>query len=142
MSNLTIMPALAAPYATTLRSKDPLREQSIQGRWTHRYLTSDELSVQSYWDHVDFNVASLMNLGYHVFDLELVNRLRLGSFQEWFPARRRDRPPIGRAPRPVPGRARSAGRDLDSGERFAEDEISLWQRRLVPPSGPNSSTTS
>jgi iron complex outermembrane recepter protein len=130
-SNMTVMPQLNAPYSATVLSTDPFSGASILGRWTRRYSAGNELSVQSYWDHTKYDVRSFLSQQYDILDAEAVNRLRLGSRQEFV---------AGLELRSISDRVVHSGSSvvLDPAylrthllSAFLEDEVSFLDRRLT-----------
>jgi iron complex outermembrane recepter protein len=134
LSSLTTMPQLTAPYSSTIRSRDPFHDQSLLGRWTHRYHSSGEMSLQTYFDHTALDVQALLALQSRVFDAEFVNRIHLGSRNEVVSGIE-FRSTADRADTNSAAQLRPASRTSRLLSAFLEDELSLLDRKLVMTTG-------
>jgi iron complex outermembrane receptor protein len=75
------VPLLTAPYMTNISLVSTKSDGNVEGRWTHDFSSSSQLTLQMYYDHAvepDVQIPSTLD----VYDVDLQHRFALGEYQD------------------------------------------------------------
>ena len=77
----TQLPLLTPPYASNFLGVNPKSDGNIEGRWTHDFSSSSQLTLQMYYDHsIEADAGSVSTVD--VYDVDLQHRFALGERQD------------------------------------------------------------
>lgn len=75
------VPQLTPPYATTFSGVNQESDGNVEGRWTHDFSASSQLTLQMYYDHSVAETAQIMTT-VDVYDIDLQEHFALGDRQD------------------------------------------------------------
>jgi iron complex outermembrane recepter protein len=75
------VPQLTPPYATTFSGVNQDSDGNIEGRWTHDFSASSQLTLQTYYDHSVTQTAQILST-VDVYDIDLQDQFALGDRQD------------------------------------------------------------